>query len=59
MAGYPHITVPMGDISGLSVGLSFVASAYQEATIIAFAYAYEQATNKRKAPKFLSTLYQN
>ncbi len=57
MAGYPHITVPMGDISGLSVGLSFVASAYQEATIIAFAYAYEQATNKRKAPKFLSTLY--
>ena len=59
MAGYPHITVPMGDISGLSVGLSFVASAYQEATIIAFAYAYEQATNKRKAPKFLSTLYPN
>jgi len=57
MAGYPHITVPMGDISGLSVGLSFVASAYQEAIIIAFAYAYEQATNKRKAPKFLSTLY--
>ena len=57
MAGYPHITVPMGDINGLSVGLSFVASAYQEATIIAFAYAYEQATNKRKAPKFLSTLY--
>ena len=57
MAGYPHITVPMGDISGLSVGLSFVASAYQEAIIISFAYAYEQATNKRKAPKFLSTLY--
>ncbi len=57
MAGYPHITVPMGDINGLSVGLSFVASAYQEATIISFAYAYEQATNKRKAPKFLTTLY--
>jgi amidase len=59
MAGYPHITVPMGDISGLSVGLSFVASAYQEAIIISFAYAYEQATNMRKAPKFLSTLYPN
>jgi amidase len=57
MAGYPHITVPMGAINGLSVGLSFVASAYQEATIISFAYAYEQATNMRKAPTFLTTLY--
>lgn len=57
MAGYPHITVPMGAINGLSVGLSFVASAYQEATIISLAYAYEQATNMRKAPTFLPTLY--
>ncbi len=57
MAGYPHITVPMGEINGLSVGLSFVASAYQEATIISLAYAYEQATNMRKAPTFLLTLY--
>lgn len=57
MAGYPHITVPMGAINGLPVGLSFVASAYQEATIISLAYAYEQATNMRRAPTFLPTLY--
>lgn len=52
MAGYPHITVPMGDIHGLPVGLSFVASAYQEGTIIGMAYAYEQATKHRKIPYF-------
>ena len=53
MAGYPHISVPMGKVHELPVGLSFVASAYQEATIIGFAYAYEQATKHREAPKFL------
>lgn len=52
MAGYPHITVPMGDIHGLPVGLSFAASAYQEGTIIGMAYAYEQATKHRKIPNF-------
>lgn len=52
MAGYPHITVPMGDIHGLPVGLSFAASAYQEGTIIGMAYAYEQATKHRMIPNF-------
>lgn len=52
MAGYPHITVPMGDIHGLPVGLSFIASAYEEGTIIGFGYAYEQATKHRKIPRF-------
>ncbi|RTL56136.1 MAG: amidase [Sphingobacteriales bacterium] len=53
MAGYPHITVPMGKVHELPVGLSFIAGAYQEGEIIKFAYAYEQATKKREAPKFL------
>jgi amidase len=57
MAGYPHITVPMGNINGLSVGLSFIASAYEEGAILSLAYAYEQATHLRKRPEFLSTLY--
>ncbi len=52
MAGYPHITVPMGDIHGLPVGLSFIASAYQEGAIIGMAYAFEQATKHRKIPTF-------
>ncbi len=56
MAGYPSITVPMGFVHGLPVGISFFASAYQEPTLIKLAYAYEQATRHRRAPEFLETL---
>ena len=56
MAGYPNVTVPMGFVQGLPVGISFFASAYSEPTLIKLAYAYEQATQHRKAPKFLETL---
>jgi amidase len=50
-AGYPNITVPMGMVHGLPVGISFFASALAEPTLIEIAYAYEQATRHRKAPK--------
>jgi amidase len=53
MAGFPHITVPMGQIYELPVGLSIFASAYQEPVILGIAYAYEQATKHRAAPKFI------
>lgn len=53
MAGFPHITVPMGFINELPVGLSFIASAYQEPVVLNMAYIYEQATKHRKAPKFI------
>jgi amidase len=56
MAGYPHITVPMGFIHGLPVGLSFISTAYDEAGIIKLGYAYEQASKKRAAPKFTKDL---
>lgn len=55
MAGYPHITVPMGTLHELPVGFSFTSGAYKEADIINYAYAFEQATKKRKAPKFLKS----
>ncbi len=55
VAGYPHITVPAGYIFGLPVGLSFFAGAWQEANLIKFAYAFEQAAKIRKAPKFLKS----
>ncbi|RFF26810.1 amidase [Wenzhouxiangella sp. 15181] len=50
-AGYPIITVPMGQIEGLPVGLSFFASAWSEPKLLALAYAYEQATKKRVPPE--------
>jgi len=55
IAGYPHVTVPAGFIFGLPVGISFFGRAWSEATLIKIAYAYEQATKVRKAPKFLVT----
>jgi amidase len=51
VAGYPHITVPMGHVFGLPVGLSFFGKAWSEPTLIKFAYAFEQATKHRKAPE--------
>ena len=52
MAGYPHITIPMGYWNELPVGISFVSTAYDEAGIIKLGYAFEQATKKRMPPKF-------
>jgi amidase len=52
MAGYPHITVPMGAAHHLPMGLSFFSTAYQEGEIIKLAYAYEQAAKKRVLPEF-------
>lgn len=54
MAGYPHITAPMGTVHELPVGFSIFSTAYDEGGIIKLAYAFEQATKKRAAPKFLS-----
>jgi amidase len=52
MAGYPHITVPMGYGHELPIGLSFISTAYKEGDIIKLAYAYEQASKKRIKPEF-------
>ena len=56
MAGYPHITVPMGAVHNLPIGLSFVSTAYDEPGILTLAYAYEQETKKRKTPDFISVV---
>ena len=55
VAGYPHITVPMGLVQGLPVGLSFVGRAWTEPTLLKLAYAYEQASKARRAPTFVVT----
>jgi amidase len=56
IAGYPDISVPMGVVAGLPVGISFFGRAWSEPTLLKIAYAYEQATRARQAPKFLPTL---
>ena len=53
IAGYPSITVPMGNVRDLPVGLCFFGPKWAEATLIGLAYAYEKRTNARTTPKFL------
>lgn len=55
VAGYPHITVPAGFVHGLPVGLSLVGSAYSEARLIGFAYAFEQVTRHRRDPTYAAS----
>jgi amidase len=50
VAGYPHLTVPMGQIAGLPVGLSFIGPAWSEARLLSLGYAFEQATHARRPP---------
>src|SRR3954466_1113387 len=56
VAGYPNINVPAGFTHELPVGISFFGRAYSEPTLIRVAYAYEQATKHRRAPRFIPTL---
>ena len=55
VAGYPAITVPMGYAHGLPLGITFMGNAWGEPMLFRLAYAYEQASKARVAPRFLST----
>lgn len=58
VAGYPHLTVPMGLVSGLPVGLSFIGGAWSEARLLSFGFAYEQRANARARPSYAPTIAQ-
>jgi amidase len=53
VAGYPHLTVPMGLSKGLPVGLSFIATAWGDQAVLNAGYVYEQASHARVAPRYL------
>ncbi len=56
IAGYPLVTVPAGFSYELPVGITFMGRAYSEPTLIKLAYAFEQATKVRRAPRYVPTL---
>ena len=56
VAGYPSITVPMGMVHGLPVGMSFIGRAWHEGRLISYAFAFEQTTKARRVPGYVRTL---
>lgn len=58
VAGTPSLTVPMGDVHGLPIGLTFMGRAWTEGELLALGHAFEQLTGARRAPEFLPTLPQ-
>ncbi|QIK78810.1 amidase [Sphingomonas piscis] len=53
VSGYPHLTVPMGQVRGLPVGLSFLGPKWSEAMLLSLGYAYEQTRGPLPGPRFL------
>ena len=56
VSGYPHLTVPMGQIHGLPVGLSFVGPAWSEALLLSLGYSFEQRAQARRPPTYIATV---
>ena len=52
VAGYPHLTVPMGAVEGLPIGVSFIGAKWSDADVLSVGYAYEQGSKKRVMPTF-------
>jgi amidase len=56
VAGYPHLTVPAGQVAGLPVGLSLIGPAWSEARLLSLGYAFEQLTGPLPGPTFQTSV---
>jgi amidase len=56
VAGTPSLTVPMGETSGLPLGLAFMGRAYADADLLAWGFAFEQRAKARRPPTYKPTL---
>ena len=56
IAGYPHLTVPMGYVNSLPIGLSFIGGAWTEARLLQLGFAFERASHARHAPTYASSV---
>jgi len=54
ISGYPSVTLPMGEIDGLPVGVSIFGRPWSEPILLEIAYSYEQGTHYRTTPKYLN-----
>jgi amidase len=58
VAGYPYITVPMGEVDGLPVGLSFIGPKWSEPRLLGFAYAFERVARAFRPPTYAPNVLQ-
>jgi amidase len=56
ISGYPHLTVPMGSVSGLPVGLSFIGPPWSDGRLLSLGFAFEQAAHARRNPTFPASI---
>ncbi|MGI8530746.1 MAG: amidase, partial [Geodermatophilaceae bacterium] len=56
VSGYPNVSVPMGYVGPLPIGMSVFAGAGEDATVLGLAFAWEQATQVRRAPTYRLTI---
>jgi amidase len=56
VAGYPHLTVPMGQIEGLPLGISFIGTAWDDERILRAGFAFERIAPPAPQPKFAASI---